>query len=55
MTGQPAPATRPGSGRIWPIGIAIGLLLVALVNAAFVVIALRNPDPIVSTYDTEPR
>jgi hypothetical protein len=41
--------------RRWPIAIAIGLLLVILVNAVFAYIATSGADPVVPSYQTEPR
>lgn len=43
------------AGRRWPWGIAIGLLVVILVNAVFAYIAIHGADTIVSSYQTEPR
>jgi hypothetical protein len=43
------------AGRRWPWGIAIGLLLVILVNAVFAYLAIHGADTIVSSYQTEPR
>lgn len=43
------------AGRGWPLGIALGLLLVILINAAFAYIAVHGADPVVSSYSTEPR
>ena len=46
----------PGDGsRLWPIAIAIGLLLVVLVNLAFIYIAVSGADEITPSYFTEPR
>ena len=39
----------------WPIAIAIGLILVALVNVVFIWIAVRGQDPVVDSYETESR
>jgi hypothetical protein len=39
----------------WPLAIALGLLLVILVNAVFAYIATSGADPVVSSYNTEPR
>ena len=42
-------------GRHWPWGIAIGLLLVVIVNVVFAYVAISGADPVVSSYRTEPR
>lgn len=39
----------------WPIAIAAGLLLMILVNLAFIFIAVRGADEVVPSYQTEPR
>jgi hypothetical protein len=39
----------------WPWAIALGLLLVVIVNVVFAVVAIRGADPVVSSYRTEPR
>ncbi len=39
----------------WPIGIAVGLVLMILVNLAFIFIAVRGADEVVPSYQTEPR
>ena len=39
----------------WPIAIAIGLLLMILVNLAFIFIAVDGADEVVPSYQTEPR
>lgn len=44
----------PGS-RIWPVGIAIGLILMILVNLAFIYIAVTGSDGVVPSYNTEVR
>jgi hypothetical protein len=41
--------------RRWPIGIAIGLILVVLVNLAFIYIAVSGKDEVVPSYHTEQR
>jgi hypothetical protein len=46
--------TEP-DGRAWPRAIIIGLGLVVLVNAYFAFVAIRDADPVVSSYRTEPR
>ncbi len=39
----------------WPHAIAFGMLLVILVNVAFIVIAVRGADQVVPSYLTEHR
>jgi hypothetical protein len=39
----------------WPIGIAIGLALVILVNLAFIYIAVSGADDVAPSYQSEPR
>jgi hypothetical protein len=39
----------------WPIAIVLGLLFVIAVNIVVAVIAVRGADPVVSSYNTEPR
>ena len=41
--------------RRWPVGIALGLLLIILVNLAFIYIAVSGADEVVPSYKTEPR
>ena len=41
--------------RRWPVGIAIGLLIVVLMNLAFIYIAVSGKDEIVPSYHTERR
>jgi hypothetical protein len=41
--------------RRWPIAIAVGLLLVILVNLAFIYIAVRGKDEVVPSYHSERR
>lgn len=43
------------SGKAWPIGITIGLVIVVLVNLAFIVIAVRGADPVAESYETGER
>ncbi|MEO8029228.1 MAG: hypothetical protein ABI765_00195 [Gemmatimonadota bacterium] len=50
-----APTTEPGSGRLWPRAIWLGLTLVVLVNLAMAWIAVRGADPVVSSYSTPQR
>ena len=46
-------AKRPRSP--WPIAIVIGLILVAIVNLVFIVIAVRGGEPVVESYSTGQR
>jgi hypothetical protein len=39
----------------WPIGIAIALALVILVNLAFIYIAVSGADEVAPSYQSEPR
>ena len=39
----------------WPLLVTCGLLLVVLVNAAFIWIAVDGQDEVVQSYVTEPR
>ncbi len=39
----------------WPMGIAIALAIVVMVNVAFIVIAVRGSDPVVPSYSAEAR
>jgi len=43
------------AGRRWPWGIAIGLVIVILVNVVFAYVAIHGADTVVSSYQTEPR
>ena len=45
---------REGSLR-WPLGIALGLLVVVLVNAAFAYVAITGADEVAPSYQTEQR
>jgi hypothetical protein len=49
-----APRTEPGS-RLWPVAITVGLILVVLVNLAFIYIAVTGSDGVVESYNTEVR
>jgi hypothetical protein len=49
------PHSASSSGRHWPWGIAIGLAIVVVVNALFAWIAVHGADPVVASYQTEPR
>lgn len=44
-----------GHGRAWPLGIALGLLVVVVVNFAFVYIATQNAPQVESSYETVDR
>lgn len=41
--------------RIWPAALIVGMLIVILMNIAFIWIAVSGQDQIVDTYQTEPR
>jgi len=47
-------AERP-TDRRWPVGIAIGLLIVVLMNLAFIYIAVSGKDEVVPSYSIEHR
>jgi hypothetical protein len=49
---EPSP---PRTDRRWPIAIALGLLLVILVNLAFIYIAVHGKDEIAPSYHSERR
>lgn len=42
-------------GLEWPIGIAVGLLVVVLVNVGFIVVATNHAPIIESSYETADR
>jgi len=42
-------------GLEWPIGIALGLLVVVMVNVGFIVIATSNAPIIEASYETADR
>jgi hypothetical protein len=48
-------AANNARDRRWPWGIALGLVLVILVNAVFAYVAIHGADTVVSSYQTEPR
>ena len=61
---QGAADVGPGSGtaetaasgsRLWPVAITVGLILVVLVNLAFIFIAVTGSDGVVESYNTEVR
>jgi hypothetical protein len=41
--------------RRWPIGLLIAFIVMIAVNGVFVWVALKGHDPVVSSYQTEPR
>lgn len=49
------PTVSSPAGRRWPWGIAIGLVIVILVNALFAWVAIRGADTIEPSYRTELR
>jgi len=53
---QTRPA-EPSGGRRWPLAIGLGLLLIVLVNLAFIYVAVgvQRDDPVAESYLTEPR
>ncbi len=46
--------TDQGDPR-WPVGLIIGLVIVVLVNLAFIFIVVSDADDVVSSYSTEER
>ena len=55
---KPEPTLEPPERRTdlrWPIGIAVGLLLVILVNLAFIYVSVSGQDEIVPSYNLERR
>ena len=56
---SPADSERPGSlwatGRIWPVAVAVSLLVVVCVNLGFVYIAVTGADEVVPSYVEEER
>lgn len=49
-----APESAPRSW-IWPVAIVVGLVLVMVVNAGFIVVAVTGADEVVESYTTEER
>jgi hypothetical protein len=41
--------------RIWPAALIVGMLIVILMNIAFIWVAVSGEDQVVDTYQTEPR
>jgi hypothetical protein len=52
---QALPDRSRAKDWVWPVGIALGLFLVILVNAAFIYIAVSDADEIVPSYAAEER
>jgi len=50
MTTEPPRPITLGREHVWPIGIAIALLIVVLVNVAFIVVAVRGQDAVSPSY-----
>ena len=50
-----AQRTERGATSPWVVAIVVGLTLVAIVNFAFIYVAVRGADPIVPSYVSEPR
>ena len=40
---------------LWPVGITVALIIVALVNAIFIYLAVSGADDVAPSYNTEPR
>ncbi|HYD51500.1 MAG TPA: hypothetical protein VEA99_02690 [Gemmatimonadaceae bacterium] len=57
MPRSQAPTDAAPSARRspWPLAIALGLALVVVANAAFIYLALSNPDPVSPSYLQERR
>jgi hypothetical protein len=47
--------SEPRTDLRWPIAIALGLLVVVLVNLAFVYVAVSGKDEVVPSYELEHR
>ena len=43
------------SGRIWPIAMAVGLLIVIAVNLVLVIVAIGGADPVAESYESRDR
>lgn len=46
---------EPRTDRRWPIAVTIGLLIVVLVNLAFIYVAVSGKDEIAPSYELEHR
>lgn len=56
MAKPAADAAPSGFDRsIWPAALVVGMLIVILMNIAFIWIAVSGQDQVVDTYQTEPR
>ncbi len=53
--GGQAGGQRSARGSPWPAAIIIGLILVAIVNLVFIVMAVRGGEPVVESYSTGQR
>ena len=49
-TTSPEKGRRLGGEHVWPIGIAVALAIVVLVNIAFIVIAVDGSDEVDAAY-----
>lgn len=54
-TAEDREAGEAGRRSHWPLAIVIGLVLVAIVNVVFIVIAVRGGEPVVESYSTGQR
>ena len=43
------------SGRVWPIAMAVGLLIVIAVNLVLVIVAIGGADPVAESYESRDR
>jgi hypothetical protein len=55
LGGEDQLATSGWAHRVWPIGITVWLLIVVLVNIAFIVIAVGGADPVAESYEAGER
>ncbi len=57
--GASRPAEQNGAGARrrspWPLAIVIGLILVAIVNVVFILIAVRGGEPVAPSYNSSER
>ncbi len=49
------PGTTGKKRSPWPLAIAIGLILVALINVLFIWIAVRGQEPVAQSYQSSDR